>query len=315
MAHQAAKLRELALRPAPRRAPALAALPARAAASPAGFPGPEPALPAGSRNPTLAVASGKGGVGKSVLAVNLAAALGALGRRVLLVDGDLGLGSAHQLLGLTPRRPLLDVVRGACGLDDTLCADAEGLLLAPAGEGEHELADLDELRRERLLRSLEAADDRTDLLVLDAPAGIGRAALQVAMAAEHLVLVATPERTALADAYALLKVIARRRHAPEVSILFNQVQSTAELALAAQRVGEAAARYLGLKPKLLGWVPLDAAVRRSVASQAPFVRAEPYAPASRAVREIARRLAADPSLQPPLRATPGGAAAPFRQAS
>ncbi len=253
-----------------------------------------------STNPAVVVASGKGGVGKTMLSTNLSVALCGLGRRVLLVDTNLGLGGSHHLLGVRPRHSLAEFVRTG-DPELAVCKAGNGLMLAPAGAGREELANADELTRARVLQSLGHFDDRTDMLVLDTPAGISRAVTQVTTMAERVLVVATTERTALADAYALLKAIARRRRQPTVSLMFNQVQSTAELRLAAQRLEESAARFLKLRTTLIGWVPADPAVPRSVARQVPLVRSEPYSPAARAIRAIARRLNTDPLLAPPMR--------------
>jgi flagellar biosynthesis protein FlhG len=277
-------------------------------------PEPEPNPDLSSR-PAIAIASGKGGVGKSVLAVNLATAMNSLRRQVLLVDAELGLASAHHLLGLPARRSLRDVLRGDCDLVESLCETESGFLVLPAGDGDEELANLDELSRQRLIRSLSAAETIADLVILDAPAGIGREATQLATAVEHLIVVTTPERTALAGAYALLQVIARRRSLPAVSLLLNQVYEARELELG-ERLVEAASSRLGFKPEILGWVPSDPAVRRSVEAQIPFVTGEPYAAATRAVRAIARKLVGDPRLRPLIRQpVPAGELIEIRRAS
>jgi flagellar biosynthesis protein FlhG len=305
MQDQAHKLRELRQERGPRRAAAVGddATRRRSEHSLAPVPGfaPEPeADPEILRNPALAIASGKGGVGKSVIAANLSVALGALRRRVLLVDAAFGLAGTHHLFGIKARRSLRDLLRGDCEIGDNLCESEGGLLVLPASDGDEELADLDELSRERLFRSLGTADNHGDLLIFDAPAGIGRAVTQLAMAVEHLVVIATPERPSLAAAYALLKTISRRRSPPAVSVLMNQVYSASELELADHLI-EASSRRLGLRPVLLGWVPFDPAVRRSVIDQTPFVSSAPYSPAARAVRAIARKLAGDPRMRPPMR--------------
>jgi len=277
-----------------------------------GLMAPAPA-PAADPVATMALASGKGGVGKSVLAVNLAAALVTCGRRVLVVDADNGPASVPDLIGLQP--PPASV------------AGEDGLHIATVAGSREEFAHLDELARERLLLGFKAmASSCADLVVFDVPTGIGCGPLkQVASAVDHLILVVIPERTALAEAYAVLKQIARRRRSPEVSILFNRGHSTAELGVAAQRLIETATQYLRIRPRLLGWVPFDEAVARSIAARVPFVRGEPEARASRAVSAIAHRLAGMPPFDPPRLdlilpplaggAEPGAMAAEIRKAS
>jgi flagellar biosynthesis protein FlhG len=180
-------------------------------------------------------------------------------------------------------------------------AGEDHLHVATVAASKGEFATLDEITRGRQLASFKAlANSCADLVVFDVPAGMSSGPLiQVASAVDHLILVVIPERTALAEAYAVLKEIARRRRAPEVSILFNRGRSTAELGLAAQRLIETATRYLQIRPRLLGWVPFDEVVGRSIAARVPFVRGDPEARASQAVRAIAHRLAGMPRLDPP----------------
>jgi flagellar biosynthesis protein FlhG len=178
-----------------------------------------------------------------------------------------------------------------------------GLRVTALAASREELASLDEVTRARRMQSLmtgRPAGFCADLVAFDTSPGTGHSPLPpMTWGVDHLIVVVSPERMALADSYALLKEVARHQHPPEVSILFNRGRSTAELGLAAQRLLEAANRFLRLRPKLLGWVPFDEAVPRSIAARVPFVNGEPQAKASAAVRVIARRLAGIPRLDPP----------------
>jgi flagellar biosynthesis protein FlhG len=235
--------------------------------------------------------SGKGGVGKTNLALNLGIALARLGRRVVLVDGDLALGKIDLLLGAEPRYHLGHVLAGTCDPMDALLLGPYGLSLLPGGCGLGDLAVLDRPRRERLDAALLTVGRHADFLLLDLATGLGPDTVERARASDRALLVTTPEPTSLADAYAVLKTLIARR-APVPSVIVNRVREAATARDIERRITDTAARHLGVVPRLLGFVPEDPAVGRAVERQTPFLLDAPQAPASRSVAWLASRLAA-----------------------
>jgi flagellar biosynthesis protein FlhG len=258
---------------------------------------------------SVAVASGKGGVGKTNLVANLAVAMAEMGRAVLLLDGDLGLANVNLLLGLVPEHTLHDVVMGGLDLAEILLSGPAGISVLPASSGVERMADLDEYRREALLLAIEKASRDHDVLLIDTGPGIHRQNLRLAQAADEILVMTTPEPLAFASAYASLKALASRRLAHPPRLVVSMARDEAEALRVAHRLQRVARRFLGFAPELWGVVPADEAVPRAVHEQRPFVQSCPDSPAARAVRRLAERLL-EAAARPV--ATPG---APHRAAA
>lgn len=286
MSDQADKLRQLRLVPG-----------ARAADRP---PRPRP------RMHTIAIVSGKGGVGKSTIAANLALALARRQKRVLLLDGDLALANVDLLFGLVPKLNLGDVVFGQASIEDILITTPDGIQILPAASGVPELADLDDFRRESLLRELSHLEDRCDVLLLDTGSGLGRQTIHFARAADRVLVVTTPEPTAFSDAYATVKVLSRGRMLQPPALLVNMAESAREGRETARRIRVVAERFLALSPDYLGYIPIDPALPRSVRHQEPLLRMFPLAPAASALQQLAEKLLAEPVPPAPLEVEPDG---------
>jgi flagellar biosynthesis protein FlhG len=250
----------------------------------------------------VAVVSGKGGVGRSVLAANLSIALANAGRSVVLVDGHLDLPNLDLLVGLTPRGDLHDVVSGEREAADALHAIGENLRLLPGRLGSDLLANLDEIRHARLVQSVARASAGADWLILDTPPGLGRASLAFASSAPEVLLVATPEPAAVADAYATLKALVARRRSVRVRIVVNRVTSEDEARRVGRRLISLARRSLDFHPEYFGLVYEDAAVMQAAHLMKPFILLYPESPASVCVADLASRL----STPPGVRAVPAG---------
>lgn len=240
----------------------------------------------------IAVTGSKGGVGKSNLALNLAVALGRCRRKVLLVDGDLGLANLDVLLGLVPDRTIEHLVRGEATLADLLIAGPEGVTVLPAASGVPQLTRLDGVRRRRLLSALSEAGRLADDVILDTGAGLSHATLALLLAASRVVVVTTPEPTSLVDAYASLKVLWKADPAKAVDLVVNAAESEEEAARAHGQIAKAAGHFLGREPGFLGSIPRDPKVGEAVRRQRAVLELYPGAPASRAYERIALRLAA-----------------------
>ena len=255
------------------------------------------------RAPRLAVLSGKGGVGKSNLALNLALALRDLGLRVLVVDCDLGLANVDVLLGLTPERTLDDMLDGHVTLDDTLMPVEDGLDILPATSGGAACGVGEE--RARALNEALSADTGHDIVLMDLGAGLSEGLVRLALLADRRLVVTTPEPTALTDAYALMKVLAIRLDVDDYWVAVNMVYEDAETDLVAERLVGACEHFLGFSPCVLGAVRTDPALPAAVCEQRPVLRASPACPAAADIRglakTIARRLQID---RPPVAATP-----------
>jgi flagellar biosynthesis protein FlhG len=248
---------------------------------------------------SIAVTSGKGGVGKSCIALNLAIALGRLEQRVLLVDADLGLGNIAILAGLSPERTIEEVLAGQCGVAEAAVQGPENIVVLPAA------AAVDAVQWENFQaggnigEQLKEFETEFDVVVLDTGAGIGARVVDFVAAVDHVFLVVTPEPTAIADAYAALKVLVQRRSPQGLGLLVNMAESAVEAEDLYPKFQELAERFLGAKIDNLGYIPLDRYVRESVKRQTPFVLADPPLPAAEAVVRLAATFLTGGKANPP----------------
>jgi flagellar biosynthesis protein FlhG len=242
------------------------------------------------RRKVLAVTSGKGGVGKTNIVTNLAIALARQGARVLVLDGDLGLANVDLLLGIAPQYDLQDAILGDRRIEDIVLEGPDGIRVIPASSGVEELANLDEYRTECLLRSLASIEQDVDLILIDAPSGIGTHAVTLSQAADEIIVVTTPEPTSFSDAYAMIKVLSQRPLKSTPALLVNQANSENEALEVAKRVQSVAKRFLNLEVPYLGFVLADESVPKSVVRQEPFLSTYPYSPASSCILRLARRV-------------------------
>ena len=264
---------------------ALPALPVRS---------PEPDTAAGRLRPgppVLAVASGKGGTGKSVLATNLAVLASSGGIRALLMDADLGLANAHLLLNLNPRFHVGDFLEGRCRLRDALVTGPGGIDLLPGSSGARRLASMTLADLSRTGGELLALPPRWSEVVVDLPAGLSRATLAVLAAARDVLLVSTPDLTAMADAYALIKTTARSMGPKDYHLVVNRCRSAAEALEVHRRLDGMADRFLSRRIGFAGFLLEDAAIRRSVSRRRPILLEDPAAGAALAIRGIRDHLA------------------------
>ncbi|RZZ89327.1 MinD/ParA family protein [Pseudoxanthomonas winnipegensis] len=248
---------------------------------------PDPRAPRIPR--VIAVASGKGGVGKTTTSINLAAAMVNAGQRTLLLDTDLGLANADVMLGLSPRFTLADVFAVKCTLADTLLEGPGGLLVVPAASGKQHMAQLSPAEHTGLIHAFSELDVPLDVMVIDNAAGIADGVLTFCQAAHDVVVVVCDEPASMTDAYALIKVLGRDRGVRRVHVLANQVGDATEGPALFAKLERVVGRFLDITLNYLGAVPRDEWLRRAVQRQEAVVDAFPSAPSAIAFRDMARR--------------------------
>ncbi|MGB9792046.1 MAG: MinD/ParA family protein [Thermacetogeniaceae bacterium] len=235
----------------------------------------------------ITVTSGKGGVGKTNLALALSLALSMQKYRVALMDADMGLANVDVILGIMPKYNLLDVINGKMSLIDVIHEGPEGLKIIPSASGIEELANLDAKALDNLLNEIALIERQFDYLVIDTGAGISRQVMAFILAAEEILLVTTPEPTALTDAYGLIKVFKKHNGKGCLRLVINKVRSHQEGIEAAQRLIRAVKYFLNLDIEVAGCIPSDKAVEDAVRRNQSFIIAFPSAPASQNVMKIA----------------------------
>jgi flagellar biosynthesis protein FlhG len=243
----------------------------------------------------VAVSSGKGGVGKTNSVVNLAVAIQQQGKKVLLLDADLGLGNIDVLLGLTPKCNLGDLLSGEKRLEEVLVDGPEGIKILPASSGVQELTELSTEDRLQLSQHLDAMDIDIDVMIIDTGAGISDNVLFFNVAAQEIVVVVSPEPTSLTDAYALMKVLFKKHGERRFNLLVNTAKTKKEGLEVYKKISLVAERFLNISVDYLGCVLYDENVPRAVVQQKAVIELFPHTKASRCFKEIAREIIALPS--------------------
>ncbi|HHY37275.1 MAG TPA: MinD/ParA family protein [Firmicutes bacterium] len=245
----------------------------------------------------VAITSGKGGVGKSNLAVNLALALKEYGKKVLVFDADLGLGNIDIIMGIIPSFTLAHVVRGERELQDIIISEY-GIKLIAGGSGVEELLELPDWQLRNFLSRLRDLEGVGDYVLFDTGAGINRHVLGFVLAATDIIVVTTPEPTAITDAYALLKVIASKNREAVVRLVVNRAVNAQEARQVVRKLRFVAREFLSLELVDLGYIPEDPSISRAVKAQRPFLYAYPRSPASTSLRQIAENFLAGEGTVP-----------------
>ena len=246
--------------------------------------------PPSSLAPVLAITSGKGGVGKSCIAVNLAIQLARLGERVLLVDADLGLAKLSILLNIVPKYTLEDVIGGACSVSEAQILGPEGVTILPTSSGTGGSGELTAEEMDRLRERLVEWERSFDRVLLDTGAGLSSKVTDFACSADEAMVVTTPEPTAIADAYAMMKVMAGRTPRIGLGLLINRVQSASQAQDLYDKFARITERFLGFRMRDMGWISEDAHVARAVYAQIPLVVGSPDAQATEDVARLAQTM-------------------------
>jgi flagellar biosynthesis protein FlhG len=237
----------------------------------------------------IAITGGKGGVGKTTVAVNLATALAARDKRVLVLDGDLGLANVDVLLGITPRQTLAHVLAGQCTLEESITPTPYGFAVIPAASGMSQLAQLGTLENAGLVRAFGDLAQRIDVMIVDTAAGIGNTVLTLAQAAQQVLVVVCDEPASITDAYALIKVLSREHGVTQFRVLANQVGLKGDGEVLFRKLARVAERFLDATLDYVGEIPADSYVKTSIREQRPVVASYPSSPAALALKKLAAR--------------------------
>jgi flagellar biosynthesis protein FlhG len=243
-----------------------------------------------TRATVIAVTSGKGGVGKSNIAVNLAIKLASAGKEVVLLDADLGLANADVLCNVDLPSNLSHVISRKRELADVMVDAPGGFRLIGGASGLARMADLTDYDRQRLVSALAELEARTDVILIDTGAGISPNVLSFTRCADHVLVVTTPEPTAITDAYAVIKVISRDESDRPISLLVNQVRVQGEGRVVYERIAKVAKQFLQVNVLDAGFVNSDPEVPAAVRRRMPFLLASPRCPASLCIGQLAMRL-------------------------
>ncbi len=246
---------------------------------------------------TITITSGKGGVGKSNVTVNLALALAKLNKKALVLDADLGTANVDILLGMDPPHKLHDVLYGKKLLTDIILEGPLGIHFIPGSSGLMDIASISEKEQQKFMNEFAQLKDRTDYLLIDTGAGLSKSVLGFMMASDEVILITTPEPTSIADAYSIAKTISRYQLHASVHLIVNQAKGQGEGTQVAERFMKVAGKFLSLQINHIGTIVQDPLVARSVREQRPFLINYPQAKASKGVLETARRLNASGSSQ------------------
>ena len=239
----------------------------------------------------IAVSGGKGGVGKTNVSLNTSIALAQMGKRVLVLDADLGLANVDVMLGLRVKKNLSHVMSGECELDDIIIEGPAGIKIIPATSGTQSMVDLTPSEHAGLIRAFSDMQTKFDVLIVDTAAGISDMVLSFARAAQDVLLVVCDEPTSITDCYALMKLLSRDHEVFKFKVVANMVRSPKEGQQLFGKLAKVSDRFLDVALELVGVIPFDENIRKSVRKQQAIVEAFPDSPASRAFKALASKVA------------------------
>lgn len=242
---------------------------------------------------TIAVTSGKGGVGKTNLTINLGLSLAVRGKRVVVLDADLGLANVNVALGLKVKANLMDVLTGRRQIEEVLLEGPAGMLIVPGASGVTELANINDTQRERLIQSFTRLSKYADVLLIDTSAGISRNVLCFALLADQVLVVTVPEPTAIADAYGMIKSLIKANPSVDCKLVVNRVTSRFEGKAVHDKISLVVKRFLGSNIESLGSIREDTLVGESVRMQKPLSLEYPDCPTSRDIAALVPQLFGD----------------------
>lgn len=238
----------------------------------------------------ITITSGKGGVGKTNFAINLGIALSKLGQKILLVDADLGLANVDVMLGMIPKYNLGHVLLGEKKIADIIINGPAGMKIIPSGSGMYKLANLGDKKLAQCLEHLNELEKSIDLILIDTGAGLSKSVLKFILAAGEVIIITTPEPTAITDAYGIIKVITASKRDLHIRVVVNMAKNEKEAQEVMERLSVVSQRFLGMDLEGLGFIPIDTVVPKAVKEQQPFILSHPRSLVAQSISQIAAKL-------------------------
>jgi flagellar biosynthesis protein FlhG len=262
-------------------------------------PAPNQTRSAQTTTRVFAITSGKGGVGKTAVVANLAVLLARMGKRVLILDADLGLANIDVVFGLAPGHNLNHFFSGEQGLEAILTDGPEGIKILPAGSGVQRFTRLDTQQKMRLLEALDVMNNDFDFVLIDTEAGISENVTYFTTAAQEILVVTTPEPTAITDAYALMKLLSNQYHEKHFNLIVNFIKSEDEALDVYRKLTMVANRYLDISIDYIGSIPRDKMMVDAIRKQQVLVQLYPDSKTANAFEALARTIVQEPQTIEP----------------
>jgi len=240
-----------------------------------------------------AVTSGKGGVGKTNITANLATVMARAGKRVLVIDADLGLANTEIIMGVKPRYHFGDLITRRLSIEDVMVECPGGVMLLPAGSGVAALTHLTDDQKMRFVEAVDPLEEMFDIVLIDSGAGIGENVIFFVGAAQEAILVVSPEPTSLVDAYAAVKVLSQKAGVQTFNVIVNPIVDEMAARGVFQKLTTVTGKFLEAKVRHMGYVPRDENLHRAIMAQRPVCEMFPSSPSARAIAVIAARFMED----------------------
>jgi flagellar biosynthesis protein FlhG len=249
---------------------------------------PKPLLKRSAR--VITVTSGKGGVGKTNITINLSIALSERGFRVVILDADFGLANIDVLFGIIPKYTIVDVMQNRKNIFEILTDGPKNIKFISGGSGMEELVKLDKEQILKFVDNMSLLDKLADVIIVDTGAGLSESVISFIMAADEVLLVTTPEPTSITDAYALMKMVSNRDKSKKIRVVVNRAENAGEARNVMDKLKLVAEKFLGIEIEATGYVLQDDMVVKAVKHQEPFITGFPRSPAARNIKEISQKL-------------------------